>query len=164
MINAIAAVSKNYGIGANGDLLYNIPEDKKFFRSMTKGRIVVMGRKTLESLPGGKPLPDRINIVLSSNKSFMCDGVTVCHSFDGLKEEIKKYPPEDVFVCGGADVYKLLLPLCGRAYITHIEDEKYADRFFPEIDKLPEWKLTEQTDIKEYNGLKYSFCTYEKIY
>lgn len=162
-MNAIAAVSKNYGIGANGELLYNIPEDKKLFRNMTKGRVIVMGRKTLESFPGGKPLADRINIVLSSDENFVMEGVTVCHNIDELKEEIGKYPSDDVFVCGGEKVYRLLLPLCGRAYITHIEDTAGADRFFPEIDKMPQWKLVQRSGTKEYNGLKFRFCTYERI-
>lgn len=163
MFNVIAAVSKNYGIGANNDLLYNIPEDKKFFRSKTRGRVVVMGRKTFESLPNGKPLPDRVNIVLSSDENYKAEGALVCHSIDGLKIELEKYPDEDIFIIGGETVYKTMLPLCGKAYITHIDDEMPADRFFPEIEKLPEWKCTERSEIKEYNGTKFCFCTYERV-
>lgn len=162
MYNVIAAVSKNYGIGADNDLLYNIPEDKKFFRTMTAGKTVVMGRRTFESLPK-KPLPNRVNIVLSSDGNFKAEGVTVCRSMDELKGELEKYPDEEIFIIGGAAVYKAMLPMCGRAYITHIDDEVPADKFFPEIEKLPEWKCTERSDSKEFGGLKYSFRTYERV-
>ena len=143
-MKAIAAVNKNLGIGKDNGLLYSIPDDKKFFRRMTLGKVVVMGRKTLESMPGGKPLKDRTNIVLSRDK-----------------KAVENYSADDVFVIGGAEIYRLLLPLCDTVYVTEIEDEMTADKFFPDIVSDSRWKLAEQSDEFDYEGIKYKFCTYE---
>lgn len=161
-MKAIVAVSRNFGIGKDNDLLYNIPEDKKFFRSMTLGKTVVMGRKTLESMPGGKPLKDRVNIVMTRDSSYSADGVTVCTSTGELEKELEKYDTDDVMVIGGAEIYSLLLPMCDTAYVTKIDDEKPAEKFFPDIDSINGWKLDECSEEKEYEGLKYKFCTYKK--
>ncbi|MBQ8827482.1 MAG: dihydrofolate reductase [Oscillospiraceae bacterium] len=161
-MKAIVAVSRNLGIGKDNDLLYNIPEDKKFFRSMTLGKVVVMGRKTLESMPGGKPLKDRTNIVMTRDNAYSAEGVTVCRSVEELEKELEKYNTDDVMIIGGAEIYRQLLPLCDTAYITKIDNELPADKFFPDIDSMSEWKLTECSEEKEYEGLKYKFCTYVK--
>lgn len=162
MITAIAAVSRNWGIGRDNDLLYNIPEDKKFFRRTTLEHTVIMGRKTLLSLPGGKPFKDRNNVVLSRNEDFRPDGVTVL----GSVEEAVKYAENEggeVFIVGGGSVYKEMLPFCGKALITKMDGEPDADVFFPNLDELPEWKLTGESEEQEYEGVKYKFCTYERI-
>lgn len=162
MITAIAAVSRNWGIGRDNDLLYNIPEDKKFFRRTTLEHTVIMGRKTLLSLPNGKPFKDRNNVVLSRNKDFHPEGVTVL----GSVEEAVKYAEDgggEVFIVGGGSVYKEMLPFCGKALITKIDGTPDADVFFPNLDELPEWKLTEESEEQEYEGVKYKFCTYERI-
>lgn len=162
MITAIAAVSRNWGIGRDNDLLYNIPEDKKFFRRTTLEHTVIMGRKTLLSLPNGKPFKDRNNVVLSRNKDFHPEGVTVL----GSVEEAVKYAENEsgeVFILGGGSVYKEMLPFCGKALITKIDGMPDADVFFPNLDELPEWKLTEESEEQEYEGVKYKFCTYERI-
>ena len=162
MITAIAAVSRNWGIGRDNDLLYNIPEDKKFFRRTTLEHTVIMGRKTLLSLPNGKPFKDRNNVVLSRNKDFHPEGVTVL----GSVEEAVKYAENEsgeVFIVGGGSVYKEMLPFCGKALITKIDGMPDADVFFPNLDELPEWKLTEESEEQEYEGVKYKFCTYERI-
>lgn len=162
MITAIAAVSRNWGIGRDNDLLYNIPEDKKFFRRTTLEHTVIMGRKTLLSLPNGKPFKDRNNVVLSRNKDFHPEGVTVL----GSVEEAVKYAKNEggeVFILGGDSVYKEMLPFCGKALITKIDGMPDADVFFPNLDELPEWKLTEESEEQEYEGVKYKFCTYERI-
>lgn len=161
-MKAIVAVSKNLGIGYENDLLYNIPEDKKFFRSMTLGKVVVMGRKTLESMPGGKPLKDRTNIVLTRNNDYAPEGVTVCHSAEELMKQLEDYESDDVMIIGGAEIYKLLLPHCDTAYVTRINDEKPADKFFPDLDSDKDWLLTESSEEKEYEGISYSFCTYRR--
>lgn len=161
-MNIIVAVGRNYGIGLNNDLIYNIPEDKKYFRSMTLGKVIVMGRKTLESMPNGKPLPKRRNVVLSRNPDYSAEDVEVCHSFEELSALLKDVPDEDIFIIGGAEIYREMLPLCNTAYITWVEGEKQADKFFPEIDKMSEWKLVSQSEEKEAEGVRFSFCKYVK--
>ena len=160
-MKAIAAVNKNLGIGKDNGLLYSIPDDKKFFRRMTLGKVVVMGRKTLESMPGGKPLKDRTNIVLSRDKNYKAEGVIVCNDIAELEKAVENYSADDIFVIGGAEIYRLLLPLCDTVYVTEIEDEMTADKFFPDIVSDSRWKLAEQSDEFDYEGIKYKFCTYE---
>ena len=161
MIAAIAAVSRNFGIGKDNDLLYNIPEDKKYFRRMTLGKTVVMGRKTLESLPNSKPFKDRRNIVLSKNEGFAPEGAEVCRSTEELNDLIKTID-EDIFIVGGAEIYSLLLPCCDTEYITKIDDEAPADKFFPNIDNDTQWTMTEASEEYEFEGIKYKFCTYKR--
>lgn len=158
MITAIAAISESWGIGKDNDLLFNIPEDKKFFRKTTLNRTVIMGRKTLESLPGGKPFKDRRNIVLSRDPYFSVEGANVCRSVNEVLTLIKG---EDAFVVGGGEIYREFLPSCAFALITKVCADPQADVFFPNLDKAENWRLAEQSEDYVYEGLKYSFCTYE---
>ncbi len=160
-MNLIAAVDKNWSIGFKGDLLYHIKEDMKFFKSKTEGRVVIMGRKTLESLPGGKGLANRVNIVLSSNKDFSAQGCVVCRSFPELFEKIKAYESADIFVIGGETLYNMLMPYCEYAYITEIDGEKEADKQINNISKNPSWRLESESGLKEENGIKFVFKTYK---
>ncbi len=160
-MNIIVAVSKNWGIGKGGDLLFSIPEDMKFFRETTMGKVIVIGRKTLESFPGKKPLPKRENIVLSRNREYNPQGVRMCRTVEELLEVVKDYPGEDVFICGGAEIYKLLLPYCRKAYITRVDAKADADSFMPDISAMPNWQLIEQSEVMESNGYKFTFNTYE---
>ncbi len=160
MITAIAAVSENRGIGKAGDLLFNIPEDKRFFRRTTLNHTVIMGRKTLESLPNGKPFKDRNNIVLSRDKSFSCDGTTVCGSVGEALKLIGS--DEEAFVVGGGEIYKAMLPYCEKAIITKVYAAPEADVFFPDLDEDENWSLEEQSEEYDYEGLKYRFCVYTK--
>lgn len=148
----IVNIDRNGGIGKDGKLLLHIPEDMQRFKSLTMGKTVVMGRKTLESLPGGKPLAGRKNVVLTRNKDFHVDGVTVCHSIDEIDE--------DAIVIGGGEIYSLLLDRCDTAYITRTDIDGGADTFMPKLGS--EWQLTE-CEEKEYKGIKYKFETYIKI-
>lgn len=141
-MNAVVAVGRNWGIGKNGGLLFRIPEDMRRFRRLTEGKTVVMGRKTLESLPNGKPLKNRRNVVLSSALKDG-DGFETCGSEDELFEKIAGIPDEEVFVIGGETVYRLLLPYCRKAYVTRIEAEKPSDVFFPNLDGNADWIQTE---------------------
>ncbi len=162
MITAIAAVSENWGLGYKGGLLFHIPEDMKFFRTVTSGHTVVMGRKTLLSFPDGQPLKNRNNVVLSRNADFKPEGVRVL----GSAEEVLKYiesADSEVFIIGGGEVYGEFLPCCQKALITRVNAAPEADTFFPDLDESPEWTLTEQSEEKEHNGMIYRFCTYEKI-
>ena len=120
-MNLIAAVDRNWAIGKAGRELVNIPEDKKFFREETTGKVIVMGRKTFESLPGAMALAGRTNIVLSENPGFAPKNTIVCRSFEETKEELAKYPTEDIYIIGGGSIYKQFLSLCDTAHITKVD-------------------------------------------
>lgn len=156
----IAAVSKNWGIGKNGDLLFSIPADMKFFRETTKGSTVVMGRKTLDSFPGGNPLKNRVNIVLTNDKNFRRDGVIVCHTKDEILEKVKNN--DNVFVIGGEAIYHMFLEDCSEAYITKVDATADADKFLDNLDLLPEWQIIEKSEIIEDNGYNIQFVKYVK--
>lgn len=162
-MNLIVAVDKNWAIGKNGGLLFNIKEDMKFFRETTLNKVVVMGRKTLESFPNAKPLKNRINIVLTRDESYSCDGAVVVHSFDEMFDELKKYSDDDVFVIGGAKIYNSLIPYCKNAFVTEIFKEADADTFITDISKLDDWKLADSSCVKEENDIKFVFNKYVKI-
>lgn len=161
-MNLIVAVDKNWGIGYQNKLLVSIPEDMKFFRNETGGKVVVMGRKTLESFPNGLPLKNRTNIVLTKNPNYHVKGAVICHSVEEILEELKKYPSEDVYVIGGDSIYRQFLPYCNVAHVTRIDHAYEADAFFPDIEKMPEWKLTGESEEKTYFDLEFTFCRYEK--
>jgi dihydrofolate reductase len=161
-MNLIAAVDSNWAIGKNNELLVRIPADQKFFRETTTGKVVVMGRKTLESFPNGIPLKNRTNIVLTSNPNYQVRDAIVVHSLDELHEELKKYPSEDVFVIGGEKVYKELLDECDTAHITKINFAYDADAYFPNLDEKPEWVITGDSEEQTYFDLEYFFYRYER--
>lgn len=160
-MNIIVCVSKSWGIGNNGDLLFHIKEDMKFFKEKTINNVVVMGRKTLESLPGGKPLKDRVNIVMTRNKTFSCDGAIVVNSINELLEELKKYNCE-IFVMGGGEIYDILLPYCNKAYVTKVDEDKPADTYFLNLDNSSEWKQEADSELLG-DKLKYKFIVYNRI-
>ena len=158
----IVAVDKNWGIGKNNDLLVSIPADMKMFRTETSGKVVVMGRKTLESFPGGLPLKNRTNIVLSGNPDYQVKGAIVVHSLQELLEEIKKYPKDQVYCIGGDSVYKMLLPYCDTALVTKIDFAYEADRYFPNLDEMPQWQVAAESEEQTYFDLEYRFVRYER--
>ena len=162
-MNLIVAVDKNWAIGMDNKLLVSIPQDMKFFRETTKGKVVAMGKKTLESFPGGQPLKNRVNVVLTSDRNYNVNGTTVVHSIDEMIEELKKYDEEDIFVIGGESVYRQLLPYCKKAYITKIDHAYQADTFFPDLDQDPQWQMTKISDEQTYFDLEYVFTIYERI-
>lgn len=161
-MNLIAAVDANWGIGLKNKLLVSIPEDMKFFRETTTGKVVVMGRKTLESFPGGRPLPNRTNIVLTRDADYAVNGAIVVHDMDELHAELAKYPSEDIYVIGGESVYRALLDECDVAHITKINYSFEADAYFPNLDELPEWQIVADSDEQTYFDLEYYFYLYEK--
>lgn len=161
-MNLIVAVDENWAIGKNNQLLVRIPADQKFFREMTTGKVVVMGRKTLESFPNGQPLKNRTNIVLTRNKDYAVKDVIVVHSLDELHEELKKYDSEDVFVIGGEKIYEQLLDECDVAHITKIDFAYDADAYIPNLDKNPDWEITGDSEEQTYFDLEYYFYRYEK--
>ena len=162
-MNLIAAVDKNWAIGNKNQLLVRIPADQKFFRETTTGKVVVMGRKTLESFPNGLPLKNRTNIVLTRDKKYEVKDAIVLHSLEELRKELKKYPSEDIYVIGGETIYRQLLDECDVAHITKIEFAYDADAYFPNLDELPEWKITADSEEQTYFDLEYFFYKYERI-
>lgn len=160
-MNIIVATEENFGIGKNGGLLISIPEDMQFFKNMTAGKVVVMGRKTLESLPNKKPLKNRTNIVLSSSMEDNIEGLIVCKNTESLFEELKKYDSNDVFVIGGGAVYKQLLPYCSKAYVTRIYEAFESDTYFPDLRKMSEWSISYESNLKEWMEIKYQFIYYK---
>lgn len=161
-MNLIAAVDKNWAIGKNNKLLVSIPEDMKFFRETTTGKVVVMGRKTLESFPNGLPLKNRTNIVLTTDRSYQAKGAILVYSMEELLEELKKYPSEDIYVIGGASIYEQMVDYCDVAHITKIDYAYEADTWFPNLDEKEEWQITADSDEQTYFDLEYYFYKYEK--
>lgn len=161
-MNIIVAADKNWGIGYQNRLLVSIPEDMKFFRSETSGKVVVMGRKTLESFPGGMPLRNRTNIVLTRNPAYQVKGALVLHSVEEVLEALQAYPGEDVYIIGGDSIYEQFLPWCDVIHVTKIDHAYEADAYFPDIDRMPEWVLTGESEEKTYFDLEYRFCRYER--
>lgn len=161
-MNLIVAVDKNWAIGNGNKLLVSIPQDMKFFRETTKGKIVVMGRKTLESFPGGQPLKNRVNVVLTTDKNYKVNGTDVVHTIDEMLDELKKYPTEDIYIIGGESIYRQLLPYCDMAYVTKIDHAYDADTHFPNLDEDPQWEMTKISDEQTYFDLEYVFTIYER--
>lgn len=159
-MNLIACVDKNWGIGKDGSLLFHIRQDMEFFKSMTIGKTVVMGRKTFNSLKI-KPLPDRTSIVLTKDKNFEYEGVIVCHSVEETFDIIKD--KKNVFIIGGGEIYKEFLPYCNKAYITKVNVEKDADRYMVNLDKEKDWELINETKDFTHGEFNYRFAVYEKI-
>lgn len=162
-MNIIAAVDRNWAIGNKGDLLIRIPADHKLFRKETMGKVVVLGRKTLSTFPGGLPLKGRVNIVMSANPDFKVKDALVVHSLDELLGELKKYSAEDIYVIGGSSIYRLLLPYCNVAHITKIDHCYDADSFFPNLDESDEWCVTADSDEQTYFDIAYEFLRYQRV-
>lgn len=161
-MKAIVNVDSNWAIG-NGDSLLNyIPADMKFFREKTTGNVVVMGRKTFLTFPGPKALPNRVNIVVTSDRSWSAPDVIACHSLDELHEQLGRYDTNTVYVIGGSSVYEQLLPECDTVYVTKVDSSKPADKFFPDLDKKEEWSVVCESEENEHNGTKFRFVTYKK--
>jgi Dihydrofolate reductase len=162
-MNIIVAVDKKWAIGKDNKLLVSIPQDMKYFRETTKNKVVAMGRKTLESFPGEKPLPNRTNIVLTKDRSYKKEGTIIVHSIEEMLKKLEEYDTKDVYVIGGAMVYEKLLPYCTTAYITKIDHVYDADTYFPNLDNNTEWKLTKISEEQTYFDLEYVFTIYEKV-
>lgn len=161
-MNIIVAADKNWAIGKNNKLLVSIPADMKMFRQTTTGKVVVMGRKTLESFPGGQPLKNRTNIVLTRNPHYQVKGAVTVHSLEELLEELKKYEAEEIFVIGGESIYRMLLPYCQVAHVTKIDHAYEADTYFPNLDETGEWEITQDSGEQTYFDLEYEFLKYER--
>ena len=160
-MNLVVAVDKNWGIGYQGTQTVVIPEDRVHFREITTGGTVIVGRRTLEDFPGGKPLKNRANIVMTRNREFSVPGAETAASLEELFSKTKGVDPEKLFVIGGDSVYKLLLPYCAFAYVTKLYAEPEADRFIENLDQSPDWEIVESGPLKEHDGVSYAFVTYK---
>lgn len=161
-MNIIAAVDNNWGIGNKNQLLVRIPNDQKYFREETTGKVIVLGRKTLETFPQGLPLQNRTNIILSSQPGFQVKGGIVVHSLEELSEELKKYRDQDIYVVGGESVYRQLLPYCNVAHLTRIDHVYEADARFPNLDEDENWEITADSEEQTYFDIVYRFLKYER--
>lgn len=162
-MNLIAAVDRNWAIGNKGQLLVSIPGDHRMFRQETLNKVVVYGRKTLETFPLAQPLERRVNIILSANPDYQVRGAAVAHSIPELLEMLKDYDTEDVYIIGGESIYRQMLPYCDVAHITKVDYAYEADAYFPNLDEDPEWEVTADSDEQTYFDLAYAFVKYERI-
>lgn len=163
MVAAIACVDSNFGIGYNNKLLFNIKDDLEYFKSLTTDSIVIMGRKTWDSLPK-KPLPNRVNIVVTNNP--LDDNRATYVTLDAIKDYLNIHSSKtsnNIFIIGGESIYKELLPYCERVYLTKVcERAEEVDAYFPNIDTDTKWTLDLYTPIKEENGTLYFFNIYNR--
>lgn len=161
-MNAIVAVDQNWAIGNKNDLLIRIPNDQKHFREETTGKVVVLGRKTMETFPQGMPLQNRTNIILTSDINYKVKGAIVVHSIEALLEELQKYNEEDIYIIGGESVYRQMLPYCKVVHVTKIDRTYDADSYYPNLDLDEEWHLTADSDEQTYFDIEYYFLKYER--
>lgn len=157
-MNLIVAVDENWAIGKGGDQLVYISADLKRFKELTTGHPVILGRKTLATFPGGRPLKNRRNLILSATSGYSVEGAEVYPDVDSLLTAA----PEDAFVIGGESVYRALLDRCDTAYVTKIHAAFPADRYFPDLDRLPDWTVEEESEPFEENSLRFRYVTYRK--
>lgn len=161
-MNLIVAADNKWGIGRDNGLLASIPTDMKYFREHTTDKVVVMGRRTLESMPGGKGLPKRINYVLTSDPEFRAERCIILNSEDELWEELSKYDPDDVFLIGGATLYNKFYRLCDRLYVTKMDADLGADTFIVDFDRDPDFEVVSESEPVTENGITFRFVVYEK--
>lgn len=161
-MNLIVAVDNNWAIGNKNELLVRIPNDHKHFREETTGKVVVLGRKTLETFPQGLPLKNRTNIILSRDTKYQVKDAVIVHSIEELLEELKKYNEEDIYIIGGESIYRQMLPYCKVAHVTKIDREYEADTYFPNLDQDENWHITADSDEQTYFDIAYQFLKYER--
>lgn len=162
-MNIYVLADANWAIGKGNELLIRIPRDQKYFMEETAGKVVVMGRKTFETVHHGLAIQGRTNIILSKNKSLKIKGALVVHSIEELLEELKDYPSEDINIIGGESIYTQMLPYCNVAHVTKLDYAYAGDKYFPDLDKAEEWKLTADSDEQVYFDVTYEFLRYEKV-
>lgn len=161
-MNIIVAADNNWAIGNKNELLIRIPNDQKHFREETLGKVVVLGRKTLQTFPQGLPLQGRTNIILSKDKNYKVKDAIVVHSTEELLAQLQQYNEEDVYIIGGESVYRELLPYCNVVHVTKIDHEYEADSYFPNLDADEDWEITADSDEQTYFDIAYQFLRYER--
>ena len=161
-MKALLSADRNWGIGNGNKLLVSIPSDMKFFRQTTTGKVVVMGRKTLESFPNGQPLKNRTNIVLTSNPDYKVKDAVIVHSKEELLKTLEQYDSENIYIIGGESIYRMMLPYCDTVFVTKIDRAFQADTFFPNLDEMEEWQMTEEGEEQTCFDLEFRFTKYER--
>lgn len=161
-MKAILSADRNWGIGNGNKLLVSIPSDMKFFRQTTTGKVVVMGRKTLESFPNGQPLKNRTNIVLTSNPDYKVKDAVIVHSEEELLKTLEQYDSENIYIIGGESIYRMMLPYCDTVFVTKIDRAFQADTFFPNLDEMEEWQMTEEGEEQTCFDLEFRFTKYKR--
>jgi dihydrofolate reductase len=161
-MNLVVAVDNNWAIGYQNKLLVKIPADQRFFRNETIHKAVIMGRKTLESFPGGRPLADRLNVVITSDPDYKVMDAAVVNSIEKALEVVKDYNTEDIYIIGGESIYRQMLRLCDTAHVTKIDYNYNADAYFPNLDEMEDWHITGESEEHTYHDLVYNFYRYER--
>ena len=159
----IVNVTENWGIGLENRLLVSISADLRRFRQLTEGKTVILGRRTLETFPGGRPLKNRRNILLTANPDFRAEGAEIVHSEQELFAVLRTLPREELCVIGGASVYRLLLDYCDAARVTKTGLVCKADAFFPDLDAAENWRIAAQSELQEENGLRFRYIDYVNL-
>lgn len=162
-MNLIVAVDEKWGIGCDNDLLASIPGDMLYFKEKTTDGVVVMGRRTLESLPKQRGLPKRINYVLTSNSGFEAERCIAVHSEEELFKELEQYDPEHVFIIGGESIYRKLYKNCDKCFVTKMHADLHADKFMVNLDEDEAFKETWKSEMHSENGIDYEFTLYERV-
>ncbi|MDD7403620.1 MAG: dihydrofolate reductase [Butyribacter sp.] len=162
-MNLIVCVDSHWGIGNKGDLLVSIPADKRMFKELTTGKVVLGGRRTMEGLPGGTTLAGRTNIVLTGNQNYSYGDAIIVHNMEEALKTLEQYEQEDIFIIGGEKVYREFLPYCQKAYVTKVDYRYEADTFFPNLDEDENWQMTHDSDEQTYYNLEYYFTIYQRI-
>ncbi len=159
----IVAADRQWAIGRDGGMCHHLPADMAFFKQTTMGGVLILGRKTLDSFPGGRPLPGRVNIVITRQKDFYREGCIIVHSPQEALQRAKEYVPRPAFVVGGGEIYRQMLPWCTKAYVTKIDTIfDQPDTFVDDLDARPEWQVSAVSEKKEYSGITFQFVTYER--
>ena len=161
-MNLIVAADKNWAIGREGRPLVTIPADQQMLLRETKGKVVVMGRKTLEGFPGGQPLSQRVNVVLSRDPGFRIKGAEVCKSLEAALQFLEQFPPEDIYIIGGKSIYEQFLPYGNTVHVTAIDYAYAGDTYFPDLDKEEEWEMEEEGEEQTYFSICYCFRRYRR--
>lgn len=159
----LVSADNNWAIGRQGDLLLRIPEDMRYFKQLTIGKVIVMGRKTFDSLPGGRPLQGRSNVVLSATLDPGRDDIMVCNSLEKLLALLQGWDSDDVYIIGGAGLFALMLPYCDTALVTRIDHEFAADTVMTNLDLDPDWQLTEESGTRWHQDIPYRFTVYRRV-
>lgn len=158
-MDLVVNVTENWAIGKGGDQLVYISADLKRFRQLTTGKTVVLGRKTLATFPGGRPLKNRTNLVLSGSVA-QIDGAEVYPDLDSLLQRLKQEDSHNISIIGGASVYEALLPYCHKAYVTKTYGDFEADTFFPNLDEMEHWEIVHIDEIQEEEGIRFQYVDY----
>ena len=157
----IAAVDENWAIGYKGKLLVSIPNDQKMFRNETTGKVIVLGRKTLETFPNGLPLKNRTNIIMTKDPEYSVKEAIVVHDEKELAAALSQYASDDIYIIGGESIYKQFADCCDTAIITKIDQAYQADAYFPNLDKADNWKMVAESEEQTYFSVEYTFREYK---